>query len=64
MDICYGGSHIDIYDLSYDEIIDFDAFRVICNSVTICLYGMDAVKVAEKSKRRKKKGKPITDDRS
>lgn len=43
MDIQYGGSHIDLYELTLDEIIDFDAFRVICNSVAICLYGMDAV---------------------
>ena len=66
MDIQYGGSHIDLYELTLDEIIDFDAFRVICNSVAICLYGLDAVKVAEKRKRykKKKKGKVTTDERS
>ena len=48
-------SIIDLYELTLDEIIDFDAFRVICNSVAICLYGMDAVKVAEKRKKYKKK---------
>ena len=48
------------------EIVDFDAFRVICNSVAICLYGMDAVKVAEKRKKhkKKKKGKVKADARS
>ena len=66
MDIKYGGSHIDLYELTIDEIVDFDAFRVICNSAVICLYGMDAVKVAEKRKRykKKKKVKVITDDRN
>ena len=66
MDIQYGGSHIDLYELTLDEIIDFDAFRVICNSVAICLYGMDAVKVAEKRKKykKKKKGKVKADARS
>ena len=65
MDIKYGGSHIDLYELTLDEIVDFDAFRVICNSVVICLYGMDAVKVAEKRKhyKKKKKGRRITDAR-
>ena len=57
MDIQYGGSHIDLYELTIDEIIDFDVFRVICNSVAICLYGMEAVKVSEKRKRYKKKKK-------
>ena len=57
MDICYGDSHIDLYDLTLDEIIDFDGFRVICNAVAICLYGMDAVKIAEKKKGYKKKRK-------
>ena len=66
MDIQYGGSHIDLYDLTLDEIVDFDAFRVICNSVAICLYGMDAVKVAEKRKRykKKKKAKVVNDERN
>ena len=66
MDIQYGGSHIDLYELTLDEIIDFDAFRVICNSVAICLYGIDAVKVAEKRKKykKKKKGKVKADARS
>lgn len=65
VDICYGGSHINLYDLTLDEAIDFDAFRVICNAVAISLYGMDAVKVAEKQKRnkRKKKGKVSTNGR-
>ena len=57
MDIRYGDSHIDLYDLTLDEIIDFDGFRVICNAVAICLYGMDAVKIAEKKIRFKKKRK-------
>ena len=35
MDIQYGGSHIDLYELTLDEIVDFDAFRVICNSVAM-----------------------------
>ena len=47
MDIQYGGSHIDLYELTLDEIVDFDAFRVICNSVAICLYGMDAVNLLQ-----------------
>lgn len=66
MDIQYGGSHIDLYELTLDEIVDFDAFRVICNSVAICLYGMYAVKVAEKRKKhkKKKKGKVKADARS
>ena len=66
MDIQYGGSHIDLYELTLDEIVDFDAFRVICNSVAICLYGMDAVKVAEKRKRykKKKKAKVVNDERN
>ena len=64
MDIQYGGSHIDLHELSHDEVVDFDAFRAICNSVAICLYGMDAVKVAEKRKRYKttKKERVINDD--
>ena len=66
MDIQYGSSHIDLYELTLDEIVDFDAFRVICNSVAICLYGMDAVKVAEKRKRykKKKKAKAVNDERN
>ena len=66
MDIQYGGFHIDLYELTFDEIIDFDVFRIICNSVVICLYGMDAVKVAEKRKKykKKKRGKVTNDDRS
>ena len=43
--------------VTLDEIIDFDGFRVICNAVAICLYGMDAVKIAEKKIRFKKKRK-------
>ena len=56
---------VNLYELTLDEIVDFDAFRVICNSVVICLYGMDAVKVAEKRKpyKKKKKGRRITDAR-
>ena len=66
MDIQYGGSHIDLYELTLDEIVDFGAFRVICNSVAICLYGMDAAKVAEKRKKhkKKKKGTVKADDRN
>ena len=54
MDLQYGSSHAGIKDLSNDEVIDFDAFRMICHAVAIFIYGMDAVKIAEKKGRGKK----------
>ncbi|MCI9450520.1 MAG: hypothetical protein HFE30_09825 [Clostridiales bacterium] len=47
-DIQYGGSHINLSDLSDSEIVDFAAFRMICHSVAICVYGVDAVNVSWK----------------
>lgn len=66
MDIQYGGSHIDLYELTLDENIDFDTFRVICNSVTIYLFDMNIVKIAEirEKNKKKKKGKVKADARS
>ena len=50
MDIHYGSSYIDLYKLTIDGIVDFDIFRIICYSVAICIYGMDAVKSAQRKK--------------
>lgn len=55
MDLQYGSSHTGINDLSNDEVIDFDAFRMICHAVAIFVYGMDTVRIAEK--KRKVRGK-------
>lgn len=48
MNFEYGLAHINILDLSDDETVDFDVFRIICYSAAICAYGMDAVKISEK----------------
>ena len=61
-DLEHGTSHTDIDDLSNDEVVDFDVFRVITNAVVIAIYGMDAVKIAEKNRKRRKKHRKERDN--
>ena len=55
----YGTVSADYADLSDEEAVSFDVFRVICYAVPIGLYGMDAIKISErrpaKQKNRKRK---------
>ena len=54
-DFASGTSHTDIEDLTNDEVVDFDLFRVICNAIVINAYGYDAIRVSEKFKKHKSK---------
>lgn len=58
-DLEYGSAHSDLLDLSDDEVVDFDVFRMICYAVAISAYGFDVIKISEKkrSKHRKRKRK-------
>ena len=38
-DLGNGTSHTDIEDLSNDEVVDFDLFRVVCSAIAISVYG-------------------------
>ena len=55
----YGAVSADYADLSDEESVSFDVFRVICYAVPIGLYGTDAIKISErrpaKQKNRKRK---------
>lgn len=51
-DLQYGGSHIDSYDLADDEAVDFEVFQLVCYVFTIYIYGMEAIKIAEKKGKR------------
>ena len=55
----YGAFSADYADLSDEESVFFDVFRVICYAVPIGLYGTDAIKISErrpaKQKNRKRK---------
>ena len=55
----YGTVSADYADLSDEEAVSFDVFRVICYAVPIGLYGTDAIKISErrpgKQKNRKRK---------
>ncbi len=46
----FGSSYSDLLDLSDDETVDFDIFRMICYAVAISVYGLDAVKISEKQR--------------
>ena len=55
----YGAVSADYADLSDEEAVSFDVFRVVSYAVPIGLYGMDAIKISErrpgKQKNRKRK---------
>ena len=55
----YGAVSADYADLSDEEAVSFDVFRVVCYAVLIGLYGTDAIKISErrpgKQKNRKRK---------
>lgn len=40
-DLEYGSAHSDPPDLSDDEVVDFDVFRMICYAVAISAYGLE-----------------------
>lgn len=54
-DFACGTSHADIADLTNDEVVDFDLFRLVCNAIVINTYGYDAVKISERFKKHKRK---------
>ena len=55
----YGAVSADYADLTDEDVVSFDVFRVICHAVPIGLYGTDAIKISErrlaKQKNRKRK---------
>ena len=55
LDLEYGSAHSDLLDLSDDEVVDFDVFRMICYAVAISAYGVDAIKAGEKQRRKRYK---------
>ena len=55
-DLENGTSHTDIGDLSDDEVVDFDVFRMVCNAVVIRAYGFDAIRIAGKRKKEDRRG--------
>ena len=57
LDLEYGSAHSDLLDLSDDEVVDFDVFRMICYAVAISAYGLDAIRVSEKQRAKKYKHK-------
>jgi len=54
-DFACGTSHTDISDLTNDEIVDFNLFRLVCNAIVINTYGFDVIKIAERFKKHKRK---------
>lgn len=52
-DLGNGTSHTDIEDLSNDEVVDFDLFRVVCSAIAISVYGYDAIRVSEQFRKHK-----------
>ena len=55
LDLEYGSAHSDLLDLSDDEVVDFDVFRMICYAVAISAYGVNAIKISEKQRRKRYK---------
>ena len=55
LELEYGSAHSDLLDLSDDEVVDFDVFRMICYAVAISAYGLDAIRVSEKQRAKKYK---------
>ena len=58
----YGAVSADYADLTDEDAVSFDVFRVICYAVPIGLYGMDAIKISERrpakqKNRERKEGK-------
>ena len=54
-DLGNGTSHTDIEDLSNDEVVDFDLFRVVCSAIAISVYGYDAICVSERFRKHKRR---------
>ena len=54
-DIKNGTSHTDIEDLSNDEVVDFDLFRVVGSAIAISVYGYDAIRVSERFRKHKRR---------
>ena len=54
-DLGNGTSHTDIEDLSNDEVVDFDLFRVVCSAIAISVYGYDAIRVSERFRKHKRR---------
>lgn len=50
-------NHLDIEDLSDDEIVDFDVFRMIVYAIVIYGYSHDAIKIADKKDNPRKRVK-------
>ena len=57
LDLEYSSVHSDLLDLSDDEVVDFDVFRMICYAAAISAYGLDAIKISEKQRAKKYKHK-------
>ena len=60
----YGAVFTDYADLSDEEAVSFDVFRVVSYAVPIGLYGMDAIKISERrpekqKNRKRKEGKDL-----
>ena len=53
----YGAVSADYADLSDEEAVSFDVFRVVSYAVPIGLYGMDAIKISERRPAKQKKRK-------
>lgn len=51
-DLEYGSTHLNYLDLSDDEAVGFDVFRVICYAAAISAYGLDVIKISEKQRKR------------
>ena len=54
-DLGNGTSHTDIEDLSNDEVVDFDLFRMVCSAIAISVYGYDAIRVSERFRKHKRR---------
>ena len=58
-DFEYGCSHASISDLSNDEVVEFEPFRLICYAIAIYIYGSDVVPIAERDRERVKKKRRV-----
>ena len=58
-DFEYGCSHASIYDLSNDEVIEFEPCRLICYAIAIYIYGSYIVPIAERDRERVKKKRRV-----
>ena len=58
-DFEYGCSHASISDLSNDEVIEFEPFRLICYAIAIYIYGSDVVPIAERDRERVRKKRRV-----